>query len=462
LGETFLLMALAVAATFVLAEIFLPAYETFLEKKLITTLFQSSWFWAGTVGFVILVGICAGSYPAFVLSSYQPMEVLKGRFQSSAAGQFLRKALVVAQFGVSVMLVIGAVTVYEQLRFMKTRALGFNKDQMLVVEIGATREAIQKAETVKNDLRRLTGVVSVAASHSVPSRGLVGRTSRPEGEQENETRVVETLMVDHDFLSVYGIPLVAGRGFDKEMATDQTTAFIINETAAREFGWTVESAIGKKFQWGTTKSGEIIGVTKDFHFRSLQESITPIVMHVNAGWYNYFSLRISGGRVEETIAAVENYWSALFPNRPFNFFFLDEEFDRQYRAEQKSGEIVGAFSFLAIFLACLGLFGLAAYSAEQRTKEIGIRKVLGATVANIMVLLSKDFVKLVVIANFCAWPLAYFAMNRWLQDFAYRVDLGWWMFALAGGIALLIALLTVSTQAIKAALANPVEALRYE
>jgi putative ABC transport system permease protein len=231
--------------------------------------------------------------------------------------------------------------------------------------------------------------------------------------------------------------------------------------------------LAKKFQWGANKSGEIIGVTKDFHFRSLQESIAPMVMHVNIGWYNYFTLRISGGRLEETIDAVENYWSARFPNRPFNFFFLDEEFDRQYRAEQKSEEIVGAFSFLAIFLACLGLFGLAAYSAEQRTKEIGPAfrchnskegrgKVLGASRGGLVGLINKEFLLLVVLGNVVAWPVARYAMNRWLQGFAYRVEIGFDIFALAGAVALLIALLTVSTQAIKAALANPVEAPRYE
>jgi putative ABC transport system permease protein len=246
------------------------------------------------------------------------------------------------------------------------------------------------------------------------------------------------------------------------MATDQTAAFVINETAARDFGWSVESAVGKKFQWGSAKSGEIIGVVKDFHFRSLQESIAPLVMHINQGSYNYFTLRLRSGKFEETIKAMENYWKTFFPNRPFHFFFLDQAYDQQYRAEQKAAELVGLFSLLAILLACLGLFGLASFTVEQRTKEIGVRKVLGASATQLVNLLSKDFIKPVLVANFMAWPVAYYAMNQWLQDFAYRIDMAWGSFVLAGGIVLIIAFVTVSVQTIKAVLVNPVEALRHE
>ncbi len=265
---------------------------------------------------------------------------------------------------------------------------------------------------------------------------------------------------DHDFLSVMGMDLVEGRPISPELATDSTEAFILTQAAVRELGW--DSAVGKRFQFGDDRIGRVVGVVNDFNFLSLHEQVLPAVIHVWPFWYEYLLIRVQPPNISGTISQIGGVWNTFTNGRPFDPFFLDESLDQLYRAEERLSRVFLCFSGLAIFIACIGLFGLAAFAAQQRTKEIGVRKVLGATVANIVGLLSSDFVKLVLLANLLAWPVAYYAMNQWLQNFAYRIDVGWWVFALAGGLALLIALATVSSQAIKAALTNPVESLRYE
>jgi len=403
LSEALLLSVLAAALAIALVEFALPFFNQLAAKSLDFAPFNNALIASGLVLLTLLVGMLSGSYPAFVLSAFVPMEVLKGKLLAGGnwssrigARQLLRKILVVAQFTISIALIAGALVISDQLRFLRAQNLGFDKEQMLVLSARGRNELPEKYATIKNEFMQHSDILRVAASHSVPGRGVSNNLI---GERENEDNRVQMnlLFVDHDF-----------------------------------------------------------------HFKSLHEKVGPLMLLLFPQSFQYLSLKIKPSNPAEVMAFVRQKWSALLPGRPFEYFFLDEDYDKQYKAEERLGEIFSAFSFLAIAIACLGLFGLVSFMAEQRTKEIGIRKVLGATAPNLVALLSKDFMKFVLLANVIAWPLAYFAMNKWLQAFAYRVAIGWWVFALAGGLALLIALLTVSTQALKAALANPVEALRYE
>ena len=318
-------------------------------------------------------------------------------------------------------------------------------------------------DAFKQALTGIPAVKSVAMSSSVPGGGNPGAYSEIENiKGDLQIANLDLYFVDFDYINQFKIKMVAGRGFSREFGTDTTQAMVLNEAAVKMFGYTSpQQAIGKRFkQWG--REGKIIGVMKDFHFRSLQQPIKPLSMRIEPGGNNLVSVNVSAANLPATIAAIEKKWKELIPNRPFSYYFLDEFFDRQYRSEERFGKLFLNFAILAIFISCLGLLGLASYSTMQRTKEIGIRKVLGASVSNIVNLLSKDFLKLVAISSLIAFPVAWFAMNKWLQDFAYRIGVSWWIFLMAGILATLIALFTISFQAIKAAIANPVKSLRTE
>ncbi len=462
LGESILLAIIAFMAALLLIEFFMPAFNQLAGKSLSPRYFEQISFFAGAFLFAVIVGVVAGIYPAFALSAFQPVEVLKGKASSGAKGAFLRKGLVVFQFALSVALIVGSMVAFHQMRFMQSKNLGFQKEQMVVLNMRNNEEVKLRYEFFKAELEQIPAVRSAVFSSSVPGRGNnMNVISRKEGMNE-EGQTMSILAVDYDFVQTYGLELVSGRSFSKNFATD-TAAFVINEATVKALGWrTAEEAVGNKLTRQFSDTRQIIGVVKDFHFSSIQNAIEPLVLQIDPSWFNYVSLHIDAKDVQETLSQLRENYQTLAPGRPFEYFFLDDDFDRQYRLEERVSQILNVFTAITIFVACLGLFGLASFMAEQRTKEIGIRKVLGATVSNVTMLLSKDFVKLVLAANLIAWPVAYFAMNKWLQVFAYRIDLGWWIFVLAGSVALLIALLTVSTQAIKAALANPVKALRYE
>jgi putative ABC transport system permease protein len=385
--------------------------------------------------------------------------VLKGRFSTGTRGILLRKGLVITQFTISIALIIGTIVVWRQMSFMRNRELGFSKDQMLVID--TNRDPGKDA--FKQAIAGLPNVKSVSLSGSVPGSGNPGAYSEIENiKGELQIANLDLYFVDFDYLNHYKMKVLAGRGFSRDFMTDTTQAMVMNEAAIKMFGYTSpEQAIGKKFkQWG--REGKIIGVIKDFHFRGLQTPIKPLSMRMEPGNVSLLSVNITGKDIAGTIKAIEDKWKTTIPNRPYNYYFLDEQFDEQYRAEERFGKLFFNFAVLAIFISCLGLLGLASYSTVQRTKEIGIRKVMGASTGNILNLLSRDFLLLVVISFFVAAPVSWYFMQQWLKDFAYRTDIAWWVFAASGILAVVIAISTISFMAIRAAVANPVKSLRTE
>jgi putative ABC transport system permease protein len=405
------------------------------------------------------VGLLAGFYPSLVLSSFKPVTVLKGRFTTGSKGMLLRKSLVVFQFTISIALIAGTIVVYNQLRYMRNQNLGFNKDQTIVINTNFDKNK----DAFKQSLSSLPGVISTSLSSSVPSSWNTSAYSEMQNKMgEIQKTNLDLYFVDFDYIKQYQLKLVAGRAFDRSFATDSTHAMVINESAARSLGYSSpQDAVGRNYsQWGS--NGKIIGVLKDFHYKSLQQNIQPLVMRYEPWALGLISIKVSTAHLPSTIKAIESKWNQIIPNRPFDYNFLDESFDKQYRAEDKFGNLFFNFAALAIFISCLGLLGLASYSTILRKKEIGVRKVLGAGVAGIVNLLSVEFIKLVLIALVIASPIAWFGMNIWLRDFAYRTNISWWIFALAGLSAVLIAFFTISYQTIKAAVANPVKSLRTE
>jgi putative ABC transport system permease protein len=409
-----------------------------------------------------IAAILSGCYPAFFLSAFKPIDTLKGAFESHKKAALLRKGMVVFQFAISIILIVGTLVVSKQLDFMRDRDPGFKKEQVMVLSLQGTKESRQKYEILKNEFSRHSSVISASASSTVPGRLFSSLSVNPEGYSQEETKTMYTLETDYDFIKTLKIELSAGRYLSRDFKTDPENAFILNEAAVFNLGWgSPKNAIGKNFARGR-KKGKVIGVIKDFHFESLHKEISPLLLYFEPDNFEYLSLRIAPGNIFGTISFIENKWQKLLPGDPFNFFFLDDDFDRQYRAEEKVQNIFRSFTIIAIVIACLGLFGLAAFTTQQRFKEIGIRKVLGASAPGILLLLAKEFIKWVLLSNLIAWPIAYFAANKWLQNFAYRTDVGIWTFLFSALAALTIALLTVSYQAVKAAIINPMDVLKYE
>ncbi|MCF0061028.1 ABC transporter permease [Dyadobacter chenwenxiniae] len=459
ISESILLCLIAFVFAVVLSTALIPLFNNLSGKVISTGILDNLPFVAGMFLAAILIGILAGIYPALVLSSFEPVVVLKGRFTTSVKGILLRKSLVTIQFAISIALIIATIVVYIQMDFMRNRDLGFSKDQMMIVN----SQGDPKKDAFKQSLADITGVKSTAASSSVPGSGNPGAYSEIENKSGDlQIANLDLYFVDFDYIPQFGLKMAAGRPFSRDFGTDTTQAMVMNEAAVKLFGYSSpEEAIGRRFkQWG--REGKIVGVVKDFHFRSLQERIKPLTMRIEPGGSELVSIKIDGGNIKEAVAAVEQKWKTIMPNRPFSYYFMDEFFDRQYRSEERFEKLFFNFAILAIFISCLGLLGLASYSTMQRTKEIGVRKVMGASTGSIVGLLSKDFLKLVLIAFVIASPIAYYGMYRWLENFAYKTDIYWWIFAIAAFLSAAIAFATVSFQSIRAALMNPVKSLRSE
>jgi putative ABC transport system permease protein len=459
IGESVILCLIAYLLSVLFAALLIYPFNQIAGKVISENIFSHAGYLLILLGVAVLIGIAAGVYPALVLSSFQPVAVLKGRFATGTRGIFLRKALVIVQFTIATALIIGTLVVYNQLNYMRSQDLGFSKEQKMILD---TRGDSAKL-VFKQEVSKLPGVLSTAMSGSVPGGGNPGAYSQIENVKgDMQVANLDLYFVDFDYIKQFNIKIIAGRAFSRDFMTDTTHAMILNEAAVKMFGYTSpEQAIGKKFnQWG--RDGTIVGVMKDFHFRSLQEVIKPLSMRIEPRGCDLVSINLDGHHLPATIAAIERTWKSILPDKPFSYYFLDEFFDKQYRAEDRFGRLFLYFAVLAIFISCLGLMGLASYSTLQRTKEIGVRKIVGASVGSIVFLLSKDFLILVGWAFLIAAPLAWFFCHGWLEGFAYRTGLYWWIFALAGLAAILIALLTVSYQSIRAAMANPVISLRAE
>jgi putative ABC transport system permease protein len=430
-------------------------YELFLSP--------SFWLWA----LIVLLGgaLLSGVYPAFVLSSFKPIDVLKGRFKNSGKGVLLRKGMVVAQFVASVTLMVGTFTVYQQLHFMRTQALGVQIDQTVVLPSPTLSDSLytKKYEVFKNRLLNYPEVTGVCASTSIPgsspnwNAGGIRRLSQREDEQK-QYRVI---LVDHDFVSLYGLEIIAGRKFSGENAHEEKTV-LLNEAAVRHMGFEkMDEAIDDHiFFWGDTF--RIVGVLKNYRQESLKKAFEPLIFRYGKSPEGFYSIKFKTAAVQKSLHRFENDWKELFPGNPFNYYFLDDHYNQQYKADQQFGMVFGIFSGLAIFVACLGLFGLSSLNAVQRTKEIGVRKVMGASSTSILILVGRDYMVLLTLAIAIATPCASWVMGQWLQAFASPIALSWWIYAVPCVIVVIIALLTVSLHTWMVARTNPVTALRYE
>lgn len=463
LGESVLVTWIALLIAILLTALLLPNINKIAGLGLSI---NSLLHWQVIVSLLLLpfiVGIVSGIYPALFMSSFKPVTVLKGVLKIGSGSVSFRKALVVTQFGISIFLIVATAVVFKQLRYMQQASLGFNKDY--IVDLGYDSALNPRYDAFRNDLLRNPAIKEVGRSSRIPSGRLLDDhgASFLMGSKMQPSKIdIKYLCTDYGFIPAYGMKLAAGRNFSKEFATD-TANYIINETAVKALGWgTPDKAIGRDMAYGGTK-GKIIGVVKDFHFESLHQNIIPIVFYMPAqNYYHHISIKVSGNNLSSALATIQSTWRNYLPNDPYEYTFIDDKFQKLYTAEQQQESFVTIFSCIAIFIACLGLFGLSSFTISQRIKEIGVRKVLGASVPQIVAELSKDFLKLVLIASVFALAGAWFAMNKWLQDFAYRVNIGWAIFILAPLAALIIAFATISFQSVKAALMNPVKSLRSE
>jgi len=459
IGESLIICLTAFALSVLLCTLTLPLFNEFAGKTISSSMFNNPVYVIILFSLSVFIGFSAGIYPSLVLSSFKPVSVLKGKFTTGTKGLILRKGLVVFQFAISVFLIASTIIVYAQLNYMRSQNLGFNKDQEIIINTNYDKNK----DAFKQSLSSVPGVRSTTYSSYVPGGGYNSAYSEVQNAKgEMQKTNLNLNFVDCDYVKQYDLQLAAGRAFSKDFATDSTQAMIINESAAKMLGYaSPQQAIGRNFsQWG--RQGKIIGVLKDFHYASLQQPIEPLTMRIDPGGFGMLSIKVAAINLPATIKAIENKWNTIIPNRPFEYYFLDEFFNKQYRDDENFGNLFFNFAVLAIFISCLGLLGLSSYSTIQRTKEIGVRKILGASVSGIVNLLSTEFIKLVVIAFVIATPIAWFSMNKWLQGFAYRTNISWWIFALSAFLSVFIAFATISFQAIKAAIANPVKSLRAE
>jgi putative ABC transport system permease protein len=465
LSESIMVTFFATAIAIIVAIALLPLFNQLAGKDIAITTQSLVWLIPASLIIVVVIGSLAGSYPAFFLSAFQPIDVLKGKLSAGFKGGGLRSLLVVFQFAISVFLIIGTLVIYNQLNFIQTKNLGYNRNQVLVIQNAF--ELNNQARVFKQEVKQLPGVTNATMTGFLPTSGDRSTAIYFKDATLDQKKSIfpQNWEVDADWIPTLDIKMASGRNFSKEMLTD-SSAVVINEAAAKFLGYkdavnkSLYKSLGGK-RGSNIKEYHIIGVVKDFHFNSLHEKIEPVIIRL-ADNRGALSIRVNTANLPSLMAQIKGKWATFSPGVQINYSFMDQDFDASYRAEQRIGTIFIVFTSLAIIIACLGLFGLAAYAAEQRTKEIGIRKVLGANVTVIVSMLSKDFIKLVIIAILIASPLAWYLMHLWLQDFAYRVSIQWWVLAGAACTALLIAFITISFQSIKAALANPVNSLRSE
>ena len=456
LGESMILLLISLVIGLVMVELFLPAFNNIAAKELSLTYLLNPTMLSGLIVFILIIGFLTGIYPAFLLSSFNPITALKGSQISGLKGSLFRKIIVVTQWSLSIILIISTLMISKQLKFMKNKKLGFEKEQIVYTNI----RGFDKYDELKEELLKNPGVESVSASKSLPHRIMSSASgSIWEGKNDEETFLVHYNIVDYDFIETFKIEMAEGRSFSQEFSDEENFGVLLNEEAIKQMG--LEDPIGKEYSfWGN--EGEIVGVMKDFHFKSLHNPIEPMLFMVFKDYVDYIVVRIAANESTDIVSFLEETMDRFDSENSHEFRFFDERYNAMYHSEQQMEMILKLFTGLAIFIACLGLFGLSIFLTQQRTKEIGIRKVLGANVPNIVIILSKEFTKWVIIANLIACPAAYFILNSLLQNFAYRVNMGTSVFVLTVVSSILIAIITVSFQTIKAANSNPVDALKYE
>jgi putative ABC transport system permease protein len=456
-----LLLAIGIAA------LLLPLFNQLAAKQMSVWTLFSTWLLPVLIALILLVGCIAGSYPAFYLSSFQPVHVLKGSIAKGFKSSWLRSGLVVFQFFISISLIIGTIVIYNQLAYIQSREIGYNREQVLV--INNTYALDKKIKSFRQDMLSISGVQSATIAGSLPTETGYNQNGwfKDASLDAKQVNIMTDFYADQNYIPTLGMQMTAGRNFSTEFLTD-SSAVIINETAAKILGFKnpVNEILYRPSGYESngkfsSKPFHIIGVVKDFNFSSMHDKVGPLVIELAENW-GRIAMRINSKNIPALISEVERKWKSMDPGQPFSYTFLDADFNKIYTADQRTGKLFITFAIFAIFIACLGLFGLVTYAAEQRIKEIGVRKVLGASVSEIVTMVSKDFIKLVLVASVIAFPVAWWMMNKWLQSFAYRIDISWWIFAMAGLLTIAIAMITVSFQAIKAAMANPVKSLRTE
>lgn len=467
LTESVLTSFLSLVIAIGIATLLLPLFNQLAGKQMnVWTLF-STWLLPVLIALIVVVGCVAGSYPAFYLSSFQPVQVLKGSIAKGFKSSWLRSGLVVFQFFISISLIIGTIVIYNQLTYIRSREIGYNRDQVLV--INNTYALDKKIKSFRQDMLKISGVQNAAIAGNLPVETSYSQNGwfKDPTLDAKQVNILTDFNADQNYIPTLGMQMTSGRNFSTDFPTD-SSAVIINETAEKLLGFKnpLNETLYRPSGYASngafaSKPFHIIGVVKDFNFNSMHDKVGPLIIELSEN-YGRIAMRINTKNIPALISEVEKKWNSMGPGQPFSYTFLDADFNKIYNAEQRTGKLFITFAIFAIFIACLGLFGLVTYAAEQRVKEIGVRKVLGASVGEIVAMISKDFVKLVLIAFVIAFPVAWLMMNKWLQSFAYRINISWWVFALAGLLTIAIALITVSFQAIKAALANPTSSLRSE
>jgi len=458
LSESVLVTFTAIVIAALAAWALLPLFNDIAGKQIVIRLQTFVWLLPMLLLITVVVSVLAGSYPAFFLSAFQPIHVLKGKISTGFKGGALRSFLVVTQFAISIFLIIGTLVIYNQLNYIQNKNLGFERDRVIVIK---NAQVLHDPKILKNELKQLSGISNATLSSYLPTG--TNRWTNSISKEHKGGMFAEYWPVDEDYISTMGMSLVKGRNFSSQLSTD-SLGIIINQTTASMLGF-ANDPINQTIYNGQgehARKYHVIGVVKDFNFSSLRDNVTPLVMVMANDWMASLNVKASTSNLPALLKQIEGKWKSIAPNEPFNYSFMDEDFNAMYRSEQRIGQLFIIFTSLAIIIACLGLFGLAAYAAEQRNRELGIRKVLGAGVSTLVAMLSKDFIRLVIIAIVIAAPLAWLVMQKWLQGFAYRQNIQWWVFAAAGAGALVIAFITVSFQSINAALVNPVESLRSE
>jgi len=468
IGESVILSVISLLLSALLVILLLPSFNNLADKHISIAVLWSPFSLIFSLSVIVCISLLAGSYPALVLAGLKPVKVLKGAFKNTGSALWLRKSLIVFQFVISSFLIISTFIIQEQLHFIRHKKLGYDREHVVVLPMD--QKILSNIQSVKTQLKAIAGVENIARAVNAPTDIKGGYNMRSDAMPEDAQVMVNGNPVDEGFIKTTGIQILTGADFTEQDVKDVVDAkeqkdkiyhFILNESAAKALGWTPEEAINKRMFLGNHRPVRVKAVIKDFHFTSLHKAIQPLILF-NDTWSSVLLVKVSGNNLSQTLASIQATWKTAVPHRPFDYHFLDDDYNKLYRSELRTGKVLNIFAMIAVLLAAAGLFGLSAYAAQQRTKEIGIRKVLGAGIFNLVALLTKDFAKMVALASIMAFPVAWYLMHKWLQDFTYRIDISWWLFAVAGLLMVGIAVVTVSLQAIKTAMINPVKSLKTE